>query len=163
MLDKEQKPIKITSENYLNPCIEDDDKGRIELCELLIDEIQNSTLQVFYTPDKYSKHDGWLSSGNCLNAIFEVKKRNVFYSSMLIEKKKYDHLISKCNSVFYKNKNVIPAYINIINGKCYLWNLMDFPKLKWEKRLLDESTIEKKYKEWKDVSFLPINKAIQIR
>lgn len=81
----------------------------------------------------------------------ELKCRSKHFDSLLIEKKKYDALMDKCND----NLDV-PIYINSTPKGIYRFNLY-FVKPKWEKRQL-RSTTEFSNKRWieKEVAMLDV-------
>ena len=73
-----------------------------------------------YSPDQFHR--------------IELKCRKTHYDSLLIEKKKYDAIIKKCD-----DNLDIPIYINSTPNGIYRFNLYNL-NFKWEKKRLRKTT-----------------------
>jgi hypothetical protein len=87
-------------------------------------------------------------------ARIELKCRKVHYDELILEKKKYDAMVSKCQYDLD-----IPYYINWTPKGIYRWNLYKINP-SWSKRFL-KATTEFDNNELinKDVTYLNINNA----
>ena len=65
----------------------------------------------------------------------ELKSRNTHYDDLLIEKDKYDGLIS--GAFFF---NYMPAYVNSTPEGVWLFDLKELPEPVWEDRWLPQNT-----------------------
>lgn len=146
-----------------NQFSQDDQKGRNVLEQKAINAL------LYFSSNPKTKHDGYLFSGitivdiqneNLQRFVFEIKKRSRIYDEMLIEKKKYDHLLNLCEK--YKHKNLLPLYINVIENQVYAWNLHDHKNIDWQMRWMPATTSISTQKKKKEVGFLHINKSFQI-
>lgn len=103
--------------------------------------------------DKFSFWDCYSKNLNCR---IELKCRRKHYDALLIEKKKYDAMIHKCN------KGEVPVYLNSTPKGIYGWNLRNL-SIEWEINKLNPATtdFDKNYKVPKEVGYLHIKKAKQ--
>jgi hypothetical protein len=102
--------------------------------------------------NEYSTFD---CTSEILNAYIELKCRHTHYSTLLIEKSKYDRLIDEARS-----KLMAPLYINSTPEGVWSFNLDKFDDLVWtdQDNLPATTEFDNKEKVTKSVSFLPIEK-----
>jgi hypothetical protein len=95
-------------------------------------------LKEFYYPD-ISKSNGKFSHYDCLThehkMYMELKSRKTHYDDLLIEKDKYDHLMS--GAFFF---GYMPAYVNSTPQGVWLFDLKELPEPEWEDRWLPAKT-----------------------
>lgn len=97
-----------------------------------------------------------------LSNIFEVKIRDVHYSELMLEKKKFNYLMklkAREEKIFPRVKTY---YLNFTPKGTYMFDLEKY-KLEWESRYLPSTTVNNKSKEWKDVTFLNCNYGMDLR
>lgn len=151
----------------------ENDNSQFEADDLKGREVLNNTLgdfTLFFSANPVCQHDGYLYSGITSTEqkdekpftrfIFDVKNRNKEYKDMMVEKKKYDYLLERCE--FHKDKNLKPLYINTIDRKVIAWDLSQFPDLEWKWELLPKTTSKQSEKILKEVAYLPVNKSFII-
>lgn len=95
-------------------------------------------------------------NGNCTYFI-EVKDRwydHNRFSTWYLEADKYNELIKRGGKAYYLN--------TFKDDWCVVWDLtkMDMSQVQTGKEYLWHSTVEKDYKVWKDVYYLPTEKAV---
>ena len=102
--------------------------------------------------NEYSTFD---CTSEILNAYIELKCRHTHYSTLLIEKSKYDRLIDEARS-----KLMAPLYINSTPEGVWSFNLNKFDDLVWtdQDNLPATTEFDNKEKVTKLVSFLPVEK-----
>ena len=81
----------------------------------LFESLKKTIPDLEKTKSKFSRHD-------CVSGldrlVIELKCRKKHYPTMLIEKKKYDHLIAKAEEL-----NFTPLYINSTPERVFVWYL----------------------------------------
>ncbi len=107
------------------------------------------------TSDNYSKSDCYdIETKNRI----ELKCRAKHYDNLIIEKPKYDFLISKS-----KQFGDIPIYINSTPKGIYLFNLQNL-KLKWYSKELPKTTdFQNKNKIQKEIAEINIKYALKLK
>ncbi len=88
----------------------------LRLKEVLIPDLEKST-------DEFSSFD---CTSKILNAYIELKCRHTHYSSLLIEKSKYDRLMQIADTNF-----MAPLYINSTPEGVWAFNLLKFDNITW--------------------------------
>jgi hypothetical protein len=106
------------------------------------------------SPDKFSTHD---CVSDEAELVIELKCRRTHYEELLIEKKKFDALVSKAENLNYK-----AAYINSTPLGIYGWNL-SLLTIDWQTEQMPATTdFENANQIGKVVGFLPISKAVHL-
>jgi hypothetical protein len=108
-----------------------------------------------FTVDHYDRIDAVTKD---YEMVLELKCRRAHYSQMIIEKDKYDALISKA-----KQLNYDAAYVNSTPLGIYLWNITG-RELQWSKAILPAKSFGQTLTFTnKIISYLPIDDAVEIR
>jgi hypothetical protein len=120
--------------------------------EELFDQLSELIPDLKKAENEYSTFD---CTSEILNAYIELKCRHTHYSTLLIEKSKYDRLIDEARS-----KLMAPLYINSTPEGVWSFNLDKFDDLVWtdQDNLPATTEFDNKEKVTKSVSFLPIEK-----
>lgn len=94
-------------------------------------------LQEHYYPD-IQKSEGTYDAWDCISEehklFIELKSRNTHYNTLLLEKKKYDKLITLA-----EEKKLTPLYINSTPNGVYSFPLSSMD-IQWEDKLLPVTT-----------------------
>ena len=116
----------------------------LRLKEVLIPDLEASTEDIFSAFDCTSK---------ALNAYIELKCRHTHYSTLLIEKSKYDRLMQIADTNL-----MAPLYINSTPEGVWSFNLLKFDNITWTEQdnLPATTEFDNKEKVTKAVGFLPI-------
>jgi len=83
------------------------------------------------TKKPYSRYDCYSEK---FNLDIELKCRRKHYDNLIIEKKKYDALIHRCNTY-----NTIPIYINSTPKGVWAFYIADI-RMMWEQKMLPAQT-----------------------
>ena len=120
--------------------------------EELFDQLSELIPDLKKAENEYSTFD---CTSKILNAYIELKCRHTHYSTLLIEKSKYDRLVDEARS-----KLMAPLYINSTPEGVWSFNLDKFDDLVWtdQDNLPATTEFDNKEKVTKAVSFLPIEK-----
>lgn len=120
--------------------------------EELFDQLTELIPDLKKAENEYSTFD---CTSEILNAYIELKCRHTHYSTLLIEKSKYDRLIDEARS-----KLMAPLYINSTPEGVWSFNLNKFDDLVWtdQDNLPATTEFDNKEKVTKLVSFLPVEK-----
>jgi hypothetical protein len=120
--------------------------------EELFDQLSELIPDLKKAENEYSTFD---CTSEILNAYIELKCRHTHYSTLLIEKSKYDRLVTEARS-----KLMAPLYINSTPEGVWSFNLDKFDDLVWtdQDNLPATTEFDNKEKVTKAVSFLPIEK-----
>ena len=120
--------------------------------EELFDQLSELIPDLKKAENEYSTFD---CTSEILNAYIELKCRHTHYSTLLIEKSKYDRLIDEARS-----KLMAPLYINSTPEGVWSFNLNKFDDLVWtdQDNLPATTEFDNKEKVTKLVSFLPVEK-----
>ena len=115
----------------------------LRLKEVLIPDLERAV-------DEFSSFD---CTSKILNAHIELKCRHTHYSSLLIEKSKYDRLMEIANTNL-----MAPLYINSTPEGVWAFNLLKFDNITWTEQdnLPATTEFDNKEKVTKAVGFLPI-------
>jgi hypothetical protein len=115
----------------------------LRLKEVLIPDLERAV-------DEFSSFD---CTSKILNAHIELKCRHTHYSSLLIEKSKYDRLME-----IAKTNLMAPLYINSTPEGVWAFNLLKFDNITWTEQdnLPATTEFDNKEKVTKAVGFLPI-------
>ena len=115
----------------------------LRLKEVLIPDLEKAS-------DEFSSFD---CTSKLLNAHIELKCRHTHYSSLLIEKSKYDRLMEIANTNL-----MAPLYINSTPEGVWAFNLLKFDNITWTEQdnLPATTEFDNKEKVTKAVGFLPI-------
>jgi hypothetical protein len=102
---------------------------------------------------QFSKWDCYSEELKCR---IELKCRRKHYNTLLIEKKKYDAMISRCG------EEEIPVYLNSTPKGIYGWNLKNI-NIKWEINNINPATtdFDRNHKVDKEVGYLNLKEAKQ--
>ena len=120
--------------------------------EELFDQLAELIPDLKKAENEYSTFD---CTSEILNAYIELKCRHTHYSTLLIEKSKYDRLIDEARS-----KLMAPLYSNSTPEGVWSFNLNKFDDLVWtdQDNLPATTEFDNKEKVTKLVSFLPVEK-----
>lgn len=115
----------------------------LRLKEVLIPDLERAV-------DEFSSFD---CTSKLLNAHIELKCRHTHYSTLLIEKSKYDRLMEIANTNL-----MAPLYINSTPEGVWAFNLLKFDNITWTEQdnLPATTEFDNKDKVTKAVGFLPI-------
>ena len=115
----------------------------LRLKEVLIPDLERAV-------DEFSSFD---CTSKILNAHIELKCRHTHYSTLLIEKSKYDRLMEIANTNL-----MAPLYINSTPEGVWAFNLLKFDNITWTEQdnLPATTEFDNKEKVTKAVGFLPI-------
>jgi hypothetical protein len=117
-------------------------------------------LQTHYLRD-LKKSDNQFERNDCVShqarLVIELKCRRTHYEDLLIEKKKFDALVSQAKGLTYS-----AAYINSTPRGIYGWNL-SLLTIDWQQEQMPATTdFDNGSKVSKIVGFLPISKAVHL-
>ena len=105
-------------------------------------------------PNQFSTHD---CVSDQMRLVIELKCRRTHYDELLIEKKKFDALITQA-----KNLNYQAAYINATPRGIYGWNI-SLQEIDWQVEQMPATTdFENANQIGKVVGFLPISNAVHL-
>lgn len=91
--------------------------------------------------------------------FIELKSRHTHYDTLLLEKKKYDFLITEAVTNELK-----PYYINSTPEGIWQFNLLDIKDIKWEQKWLPTTTeFTNTNKKIKEITFLHIDIGIKLK
>lgn len=108
------------------------------------------------SPDTY---DGFDCQSTEHSLFIELKSRNTHYDTLLLEKKKFDFLVSKAYDLGLK-----AWYINSTPEGVWSFPLTDSDELVWEEKWLPVTTeFANKSKTMKTVTFLSLDKGYKIK
>jgi hypothetical protein len=115
----------------------------LRLKEVLIPDLERAV-------DEFSSFD---CTSKILNAHIELKCRHTHYSTLLIEKSKYDRLMEIASTNL-----MAPLYINSTPEGVWAFNLLKFDNITWTEQdnLPATTEFDNKDKVTKAVGFLPI-------
>ena len=85
--------------------------------QLLFDELKTVVPDLARAEHKMSR---WDCRSDCSRLLIELKCRRTHYPTLLLEKKKYDAMLSKAEELGYE-----PLYINSTPKGIYVFNLKD--------------------------------------
>lgn len=118
-------------------------------------------LKVRYIPDlrdsddKFSKYDCYSEE---LKLDIELKCRKTHYDNLLIEKSKYDYLVSRSARF-----NTRAFYVNSTPDGVYAFNLSSLPEPEWEDRMMPKTShFSDRNKVIKKVGYINVSKARKI-
>ena len=102
--------------------------------------------------------DGFDCSTQNHNMFIELKSRTTHYEELLIEKKKYDFLISTAIE-----KGLVPYYINHTPEGVWSFRLDELPEIEWKDKWLPVTTeFNNKNKMMKPVGFIDVKYASKL-
>jgi len=106
-----------------------------------------------------NEFDGFDCVTEKFSMFIELKSRNTHYDTLLLEKKKYDFLISTA-----EEHKLIPYYINYTPSGVWSFRLDVIPTPVWEEKWLPVTTeFQNKSKVMKPVTFLNVNAGTKIK
>ena len=109
-----------------------------------------------HSPEIY---DGFDCVTKKFGMFIELKSRNTHYDTLLLEKKKFDFLVTKA-----KELGLTAWYVNYTPSGIWSFKLDDENDFVWEDKWLPVTTeFTNKSKIMKPVTFLPLSMGIQIK
>lgn len=109
-----------------------------------------------HSPEVY---DGFDCVTKKFGMFIELKSRNTHYDTLLLEKKKYDFLVTKAEELGLK-----AWYVNYTPKGVWSFPLSDMTDLVWEEKWLPVTTeFTNKSKMMKEVTFLSIESGTEIK
>ena len=109
-----------------------------------------------HSPEIY---DGFDCVTKKYGMFIELKSRNTHYDTLLLEKKKFDFLVTKA-----KELGLTAWYVNYTPSGVWSFKLDDENDFVWEDKWLPVTTeFTNKNKIMKPVTFLPLSMGIQIK
>ena len=104
-------------------------------------------------------YDGFDCVTKKFGMFIELKSRNTHYDTLLLEKKKFDFLVTKA-----KELELTAWYVNYTPSGIWSFKLDDENDFVWEDKWLPVTTeFANKSKIMKPVTFLPLSMGIQIK
>ena len=104
-------------------------------------------------------YDGFDCVTKKYGMFIELKSRNTHYDTLLLEKKKFDFLVTKA-----KELGLTAWYVNYTPSGVWSFKLDDENDFVWEDKWLPVTTeFTNKNKIMKPVTFLPLSMGIQIK
>jgi hypothetical protein len=104
-------------------------------------------------------YDGFDCVTKKFGMFIELKSRNTHYDTLLLEKKKFDFLVTKA-----KELGLTAWYVNYTPSGVWSFKLDDENDFVWEDKWLPVTTeFTNKSKIMKQVTFLPLSMGIQIK
>lgn len=104
-------------------------------------------------------YDGFDCVTKKFGMFIELKSRNTHYDTLLLEKKKFDFLVTKA-----KELGLTAWYVNYTPSGVWSFKLDDENDFVWEDKWLPVTTeFTNKNKIMKQVTFLPLSMGIQIK
>lgn len=99
---------------------------------------------------------------DCISAhnemFIELKSRKTHYPELLIEKMKYDFLLSEA-----RERDYIPYYINYTPEGIWSFNLAEIPEITWQEKWLPVTTeFANKNNKMKMVGFLSVDWGVKL-
>lgn len=105
--------------------------------------------------DKFSKYDCYSEK---FRLDIELKCRQTHYDDLLIEKAKYDYLVSRAQRF-----NTKAFYVNSTPNGVYVFNLSTLPEPKWEDRMMPKTShFSNRSKVSKEVGYINVSSARKI-
>ena len=102
--------------------------------QILFQLLKEKLIPDLIKTDQYSYND---ATSEYFDASIELKCRSAYYKYLLIEKSKYDRLMTSSNARYI---NSIPVHPYENTYQVYSWNLNRLPEPRWSYRMCKETT-----------------------